>query len=221
MLNSEFAELVVEGQVAPAQVQMTGRPENSSVREGWDRFFRHSRVEPLIRKMFPDQRRYKRIIVPHVVGYLGNAHKSRPYQIIDISAGGFCLAGEDDWTPGTEMPVTLQREEWDGDESSERLSVQAIVARRGPGKVGFSIALTPNDSIAFSNFPVSHSWTSTSEMKQFIENLQKPKPARLLLVDCPRPRPLSLAERTERLLELAKAYRLSPASELWDSDARR
>jgi hypothetical protein len=221
MLNADFAELVVEPQLAPARAQIGGQPEAGSVREAWDRLLRHARVEPFIRKMFPDQRRYKRIIVPHVVAYLGNAHKSRPYQIIDISAGGFCMAGEDDWTPGTEMPVTLQREEWDGDESFERLSVQAIVARRERGRVGFSIALTPNDSIAFSNFPVSHSWTSTIEMEQFIENLQKPKPARLLLVDCPRPRPLSLAERTERLLELAKAYRLSPASELWDSDARR
>jgi hypothetical protein len=217
MLNSDFAELVVEGQAAPARVQVAVPGEDRALREGLDRLLRHARVESLIRKMFPDQRRYKRIIVPHVVAYLGNAHKSRPYQILDISAGGFCMAGEDDWTPGTEMPVTLQREEWDGDESTERLSVQAIVARRERGRVGFSIALTPNDSIAFSNFPVSHSWTSTSEMEQFIANLQKPKPARLLLVDYPRPRPLSLAERTERLLELAKAYRLSPASELWDA----
>ena len=141
--------------------------------------------------------------------------------MVNISAGGFCMLGEDHWTLGTEMPITLQREEWDGEESPERLSVQAIVARCGPGEVGFAVALKSQDSVATSDFPFSHRWISTSEMEEFLENLQRPKPPRLHLVDCPRPRPLSLAERTERLLEIAKSYRLSQASELWDADNRR
>ena len=184
---------------------------------GLDRLLRRARVEPRVRKMFPDQRRYKRLVLPQVVGYLGTAHASRPYRIVNISAGGFCMLGEDDWTPGMEMPITLQREEWDGEESSERMSLYAVVARSERGQVGFSIALTPKDSVGFSNFPVRYSWTSTREMERFIEDLQKPKAPRLQLVDWQPPRPLSLAERTERLLELAKAYRLSPP-QLWDVD---
>jgi len=213
MINAESVDPFLPPQLAaPIPIQVS---EEGAIKQGWDRLLRHSRVEPLIRKMFPDQRRYQRVVVPHIVAYLGNAHKSRPYQIINISSGGFCMLTENHWTPGTEMPITLQREEWDGEESPERLSVQAIVARRGPGEVGFSIALTPEESIAFSGETVSQSWISMSDMEEFIRKLQTPKPPRLFVVDCPRPRPMSVAERTERLLDLAKSYRLSPASELW------
>jgi len=125
------------------------------------------------------------------------------------------MLSEEYWTPGTEIPITLQREEWDGEESSERISVQAIVARCEPGQVGFSIALTPEESIAFSVLPSNGLWISLNEMEQFLENLKKPKPPRLFMVDAPRERPLLFAERTERLLEIARLHRLSPASELW------
>lgn len=214
MINAESVDLFVPHQLAAAPIPIQVS-EDGAIKQGWDRLLRHSRVEPLIRKMFPDQRRYQRLVVPHIVAYLGNAHKSRPYQIVNISSGGFCMLTEDHWTPGTEMPITLQREEWDGEESLERLSVQATVARRGPGEVGFSIALTPKESIAFSDETMSHSWISMSDMEEFIRKLQKPKPPRLSVVDYPRPRPMSVAERTERLLDLAKSYRLSPESELW------
>ena len=213
MINAESVDPFLPPQLAaPIPIQVS---EEGAIKQGWDRLLRHSRVEPLIRKMFPDQRRYQRLVVPHIVAYLGNAHKSRPYQIVNISSGGFCMLTEDHWTPGTEMPITLQREEWDGEESLERLSVQARVARRGPGEVGFSIALTPKESIAFSDETVSHSWISMSDMEEFIRKLQKPKPPRSFVADCPGPRPISVAESTERLLDLAKSYRLSPASELW------
>ena len=220
MLKARSTDPVAEAQPVSG-LSPIHESEGETVRQGLERLLRQSRVEPLIQKIFPDQRRYERLVVPHVVAYLGNAHKSRPYRIVNISAGGFCMLGEDHWTPGTEMPITLQREEWDGDESPERLSVQAIVARCGRGEVGFSVALAPADSVAFSEFPIRHRWISTREMQDFIENLQRPKPPRPYLVDCPRPRTLSLAERTERLLEIAKSYRLSPASELRDADNRR
>ena len=186
-----------------------------------DRLLLHSQVEPLIRSLFPDQRRYRRLVSPHVVAYLGNAHASRPHQVANISVGGFCMLSEEYWTPGTEMPITLQREEWDGEESSEIISVQAIVARCESGEVGFSIALTPAESIAFSVLPANDLWISKEEMEQFLENLRKPKPPRLIMVDCPRERPLLFAERTERLLEIAKLHRLSPASELFQTENRR
>jgi hypothetical protein len=130
------------------------------------------------------------------------------------------MAVEERWTPGTEMPITLQREEWDGEESCERVSIQAIAVRCGRGEVGFSIALTPKESIAFSVLPASHSWISKRAMDQFLEKLKAPKPPRLILVDCPRERPLSVAERTERLLEIAKLHSLSATSELWYTQKR-
>jgi hypothetical protein len=214
MLNPQSLDSVMTPRLAPER-NATRASEEASVWQGLDHLIRHSRIEPIIRRIFPDQRRYERVIVPHIVAYLGNAHASRPRQIANISVGGFCMLGDEHWTPGTEMPITLQREEWDGEESSERVSVQAIVMRRGRGEVGFSIALTPKDSVAFSDLPAGHSWISTRAMEQFIENLKKPRPPRLFLVNQPVERPLSMAERTERLLEIARLHSLSQGSELW------
>ena len=123
------------------------------IRLDWERFLGHSWLEP-IRKSSADQRRYERLVLPNVVGYLGRAHASMPHQIANISVGGFCLLSDELWTLGTEMPITLHREEWDGDESSERVTVQAVVARREPretglSEVGFSIVLGAEESIAF------------------------------------------------------------------------
>jgi hypothetical protein len=57
-------------------------------------------------------------------------------------------------------------------------------------------------------------------MEQFLENLKKPKAPRPFFVDCPRERPLSFAERSERLLEIARLHNLSAASELWHTQNR-
>jgi hypothetical protein len=130
------------------------------------------------------------------------------------------MLSQEHWTPGTEMPITLQREEWDGEESSECVSIQAIVARCEGGEVGFSIALTPEESIAFSILQNGGFWISKIAMEQFLENLKKPKAPRPFPVDCPRERPLRFAERTERLLEIARLHSLSPASELFYTEKR-
>jgi hypothetical protein len=219
MLKSEALEIAVRPQLAAAP-NATQVSSDHSIPLSLDHLLRHSRIEPLIRKLFPDQRRFERIVLPNVVAYLGRAHKSRPHQIGNISVGGFCLVSDEQWTTGTEMPITLQREEWDGEESSECISVQAIVARCERGEVGFSIALTPEESIAFSMYPENRLWAGISAMEQFLDKLKKPKPARHFPVDCPRERPLSLTERSERLLEIAKLYNLSPASELWFTENR-
>src|SRR6185437_3027360 len=108
MINAESVDLLAAPQLASAPNPIPPVSQDSSIKQGWDRLLRHSRVEPLIRKMFPDQRRYQRVVVPHIVAYLGNAHASRPYQILNISIGGFCMSGEEHWSPGTEMPITLQ-----------------------------------------------------------------------------------------------------------------
>lgn len=201
--------------VRPELVDVPDAPQasvESSVR-GWDHILRNSRIEPFIRKMFPDQRKHERILAPHVVAYLGTAHASRPHQVANIGVGGFCMVSEELWTPGTEMPITLQREDWDGDESTECVSVQAIVVRCGHREIGFSIPLSAEESLAFSPLPASGLWISQKTMEQFLANLKKPKPPRLFPVTGPRERPLSLAERTERLLKIAESHRVSQASE--------
>jgi hypothetical protein len=119
MINAESVDLFVPPELAASPVPRQVS-EDGATRQGWDRLLHHARVEPLIRKMFRDQRRHPRVVIPHVVAYLGNAHKSRPYQIINISSGGFCRLTENHWTPGTEMPITLHREEWDAEESKGR-----------------------------------------------------------------------------------------------------
>jgi len=162
--------------------------------------------------MFPDQRRDERFVLPNVVGYLGRVHSSRPHQIANISVGGFCMVSDHHWTPGTEMPITLQREDWDGDESCERITVQAIVVRRANREVGFSIVRSANESTAFSDLPFGGLWISKAAIDRFLQKLKEPKPPRILPVTCS-DRPLSLAERTQRLLEIAKLHTVSGSSD--------
>lgn len=206
------------------EAQLNAEPNASQEKAGlirldWDRLLRHSRLEPMIRRMFPDQRKHERLVLPNVVGYLGRAHASRPHQIANISVGGFCLLSDEPWTPGTEMPITLQREEWDGDESSERVTVQAVVVRReereiGFAEVGFSIVLAADESVAFVDSPASSWWIGMKTMRRFLEDLRRPKPPRLVVDSPVSQAPLPLVQRTERLLELAKAHRVSMTSEL-------
>ena len=177
------------------------------IRLDWERFLGHSWLEP-IRKSSADQRRYERLVLPNVVGYLGRAHASMPHQIANISVGGFCLLSDELWTLGTEMPITLHREEWDGDESSERVTVQAVVARREPretglSEVGFSIVLGAEESIAFLQSSYGAECVGRKTMERFLEDLKKPKSPRLSPDFSARQAPLPLAERTARLLELA------------------
>ena len=191
----------------------TRPPEGVTPSLDLNHLLRHPRLEPFLRKIFPDQRRHERLILPNVVGYLGRVHSSRPHQIANISVGGFCMVSEEHWTPGREMPITLQREDWDGDESSEHITVQAIVVRLENRKVGFSIVPSARESVAFSDLPPESVWISKIVMSQFLENLKKPKPRRLLSVYCPNEMPLALAERTQRLLEIAKLHSVSETSE--------
>jgi PilZ domain-containing protein len=186
---------------------------NQPIRLDWDYILRHPRIQPMIRRIFSDQRKYERFSLNNVVAYLGRAHASRPYRIGDVSVGGFSVLSDEAWTPGTEMPMTLQREEWDGEESAETITVQAIVVRRASGRTGFSIALSAEESVAYEDDD-GKLWPSKAEMEQFLMNLRKPKITRLPAPTYINERPLSFAERTQRLLELAKAHSVSTTSKL-------
>jgi hypothetical protein len=188
---------------------------SSLIRLDWESLLRRSRRTTAIHKMSPDQRR---LLLSNVVGYLGRARASRPHQIANISVGGFCLLSDEPWAPGTEMPITLQREEWDGDDSPERITVQAVVVRRelreaGIAQVGFSIVLAAEECAALLNSPGAASWVGMRTMKRFLDDLRKPKPSRMLPESLSSEARLSLVDRTERLLELARSHRVSVISE--------
>jgi len=125
------------------------------------------------------------------------------------------MQGDQYWTPGTEMVITLHREDWDGQESSQHLTIQATVVRCGPQLTGFSIALVDEKRIASSDAFDEFLRVRRRTMEEFLADLQTPKPHRCLPVSYPKQRPLLLSERTELLLEIARSYRLSSASEMW------
>lgn len=152
MLESDPPQNAVTAeQLVPLQNAGTRALRQHPVQLDWHRLIRHPRIEPIVPGLFPDQRRYIRLVVPNVVGYLGRAHASRPHRIADISVGGFCMQGDQYWTPGTEMVITLHREDWDGEESSQHLTIQTTVVRCGPRLTGFSIALVDEKRIASSD----------------------------------------------------------------------
>lgn len=126
----------------------------------------------LLRKLFPDQRKQERIAVPPLVGYLGTMQATKPYDVGDISLSGFCLLTNERWTPGTEMPITLQRTNIVGEIESECFTVQATVVRAGVDGVAFSILLSESESNAAYGNPLQVRWTSIPEMELFLKRLK-------------------------------------------------
>ena len=101
-------------------------------------------------------------------------------------------------------------------ESSEHVTVQAMVVRREEHEMKFSIALFDDEAIASAfgeNLRVDR-----STIEKFLTELQRPKLPHCAPVLQRRERPLLLGVRTKLLLEVASSYRLSAASELWNSD---
>jgi hypothetical protein len=126
----------------------------------------------LLRKVFPDQRKQERILVPSLVGYLGLVRSTKPYEVGDISLSGFCLLTDERWTPGTEMPITLESTSV-SDMTSEYFTVQATVVRCGNDGVGFSVLLGEDESNAAYGNPLRVKWASKVEMEQFLRRLRE------------------------------------------------
>jgi PilZ domain-containing protein len=126
----------------------------------------------LLRKLFPDQRKNERHLQPPLVGYLGMMHTSRSYDLGDISVSGFCLLTDERWTPGTEMPITLQRKNLPDGKDPETFTVQATVVRCGENGVGFSIVLCEEASQAIYGNPLRVRWITRQEMEGFLNNLK-------------------------------------------------
>jgi hypothetical protein len=128
-------------------------------------------LKRLLRKLFPDERKQERVLVPPLVGYLGSVRSSKPYEVGDISLSGFSLLTEERWSPGTEMPITLEKTA-DGDIAPEYFTVQATVVRCGDDGVGFSILLSEEESKAAYGNPLKVRWVSKPEMKQFLNRIK-------------------------------------------------
>jgi hypothetical protein len=126
----------------------------------------------LLRMLFPDERRQERISVPPLVGYLGTMRATRPYEIGDISSSGFCLLTDERWETGTEMPITLQRTNLDGQTEAECFTVQATVVRSGEAGIGFSIVLSEEESNAAHGNRLQVRWASKAEMEGFLRRMQ-------------------------------------------------
>lgn len=130
----------------------------------------------ILRKIFPDQRKNERLPQPPLVGYLGMTHTSRHYEVGDISLTGFCLLTDERWTPGTEMPITLQRKNLPEGKDPESFTVQATVVRSGANGVGFSIVLCEEDSRAMYGNPLQVRWITRREMEAYLANLKEQPP---------------------------------------------
>src|ERR1700750_406499 len=63
-------------------------------------FLTESLLQRILLRLFPAQRKHQRHPVPPLVGYLGTAHSSKPYELGDISLTGFCLLTDERWIPG-------------------------------------------------------------------------------------------------------------------------
>ena len=131
-----------------------------------------SLLKRVLRKLFPDQRKHERLPVPPLVGYLGTAKASKPYELSDVSLSGFCMLTDERWTPGTEMPITLQRSSDLGADGPECFTVQATVVRCGNDGVGFSIVLCEEDSQAVYGNPMRVRWMTRSDMERFLKNIK-------------------------------------------------
>lgn len=199
-------------------LQVVEPPVNTPV---WidGRSLRHQIQNPflnrVLRRFFPDARRHPRLLFPPLVAYLGNAGSSKPFEIANISVGGFCLRADDFWTPGTVLTITLQRP--DGDGAQDTITVPAMVVRREEGAAGFAIAISSEQSIVFPGFRVQQSANLHEQMDLFLKRLTSPvaaAPARAT-VGAP---PLPILNREQRfllLLERAKNHKLSEA---WNSE---
>jgi hypothetical protein len=126
----------------------------------------------MLRLIFPDQRKQERLAMPPLVGYLGTARASKPYDLGDISLTGFCLITGERWIPGTEMPITLRRTNLPVQDDKDSFTVQATVVRSDGEEVGFSIVLSEEDSKAVHGNPLRVKWMSRAEMEQLLERLK-------------------------------------------------
>ena len=155
--------------VRPAEIRGNERIELRRV----ECYLTDSLFKRVLRRIFPDERKQERHPAPPLVGYLGTASSSKPYDLGDISLTGFCLLTDERWIPGTEMPITLQTKNWPAENESDSFTVQATVVRCDKEGVGFSIVLSEEDSRAAYGNPLRVKWVSRTEMELFLKRVKE------------------------------------------------
>jgi hypothetical protein len=130
----------------------------------------------MLRQVFPDQRKQERLPLPPLVGYLGTARASKPYELGNISLTGFCLLTDERWIAGTEMPITLQRTNLPAQDEAGSFTVQATVVRSDDEGVGFSIVLSEEESNAAYGNSLRVKWITKAAMAEFLNCLKEQKP---------------------------------------------
>lgn len=84
-----------------------------------------------------DRRIARRLPDPPLRAYLGMVGSPLPMPVANISSTGFFLVTDEQWQPGTCLPMRLERTDRLGFAAISRVAVQTCVARKDSKGVGF------------------------------------------------------------------------------------
>jgi hypothetical protein len=84
-----------------------------------------------------DRRSRKRLAEPPLRAYLGMIGSAAPYPVANISSTGFFMLSDEQWQPGTCLPLRLERTDRPGFAAITRMAVQTCVARKDSKGIGF------------------------------------------------------------------------------------
>lgn len=97
-----------------------------------------SRIVRLLRQpaRLLDRRTDKRLPAPPLRAYLGMIGSVAPYPVANISSTGFFMLTDEQWKPGTCLPLRLERTDRPGFAIISRIAVQTCVARKDSKGIG-------------------------------------------------------------------------------------
>src|ERR1700739_3445284 len=170
--NSQRLKLEAGSATAVVGLVETGSNGNIELRRV-ECYLTESLFKRILRRIFPDQRRQQRLPIPPLVGYLGTASSSKPYDLGDISLTGFCLLTDERWIPGTEMPITLKRTNLPDESDLDYFTGQATVVRCGNNGGGLPMVLAEEVSMATYGNPLRVRWVTHSDMERFLQRLKQ------------------------------------------------
>ena len=175
------------------------------------RYIQNPFLDRVLSSLFPDQRRHPRFFAPPIVAYLGRVGSSKMLPIVNVSVGGFCLRADEFWSPGSVMPITLQRWKTIPQNDQETITVQAMLVRREGDAAGFAIALASEESLLFPHMRMQRACNLQEQMASFLKDLSEPAKTPVVPLHAASAKVIAKAERLELLLEKAKNHEPSAA----------
>lgn len=163
----------------PAGSQPAPAPHESPAQDSvFSRFLRFLANEPQAQ----ERRRSPRVAQPSLCAYLGVFGSTQPIPVRDISATGFFLSTDDQWLPGTHMPLRLERTDRPGYALLHCVTVPTRVIRIGHAGVGFSFVF--RDMPATTKTPVAESaggwlgarWADRQAVEDLVAELASASP---------------------------------------------